>query len=81
MIKIKLESLDKNFITVRTGKFSVLAEINNLPEENKQLFCMYLDEDCESPGVVIYPYGIEKLENEIKFFDYDNRPFKITLLD
>ena len=80
IIKVKLESLDGQVITPRTGKTSVLAELIYLPHEGQTITCMYLDEDCESPGVRMETNGIEQYGSEIKFYDYDRRPFKLTLI-
>jgi hypothetical protein len=79
-IKIVMEALDSNPITPRTGKAKVKAEIPSFPEEGKKLFCFYRDEDCESPGVHIETNGIEQMGNEIKFYNYEKRAFKITLV-
>jgi hypothetical protein len=81
MIKVKFESLDNEFITPRTGKTSVYGEINHMPIEGEKLTCIYVNEDCESPGVFTETHRIEKLGNEIKFFDFTKRPFKITILE
>lgn len=80
MIKVKLEALDNNVITPRTGKTSVIAQTQALPIEGGYQFFFYLDEDCESPGVAIATDGVEKLDNEVKFYDEKKRPFKITIL-
>lgn len=80
-LKIKLESLDGQVITPRTGKTSVIAEITRLPIEGWKTTALYLNEDCESPGVSVETNNVERLGNEIKFYDCRNRPFMITLLD
>lgn len=80
LIKVKLESLDGKVITARTGKTSVMAETPRLPVEGKSQIFLYLDEDCDSPGISIATDGIEQIGNEIKFYDLHKRPFKITLL-
>lgn len=81
MIKVKLESLDDKFITPRTGKYAVYGEIQHEPIEGKKLVCLYVNEDCESPGVFMETNNVERIGSEIRFFDFDNRPFKITILD
>lgn len=80
MIKVKLEALDNEVITPRTGKTSVIAETKELPHEGGYHFFFYLDEDCESPGVAIATDNVEQLNNEVKFYDDKKRPFKITIL-
>ena len=79
MIKVLLEALDEKVITPRTGKSKVLAETSRLPIEGEVQEFYYL-EKCESPGARIATDGIEKMDNEIKFFDDAKRPFKITIL-
>lgn len=80
MLKVKLEALDNKVITPRTGKTLVIGEIPYLPQEGRRLTCLYLNEDCESPGVNIETNGIERIGDQIKFYDYEQRPFKITLI-
>lgn len=81
MIKVKLESLDKNVITPRTGKNCVQAETSRLPVEGQRQSFFYFNEDCESPGVSMMTECIERIGNEIKFYDNEKRPFMITILD
>lgn len=80
MIKVTLEALDHKSITPRTGKSKVNAETNHLPIEGRNQIFFYVNETCESPGISIYTQGIERLGNEIKFYDNDRRPFKMTIL-
>lgn len=80
LIKVELESLDGKVITTRTGKTKVVAEATHLPIEGMKQSFIYVNEDCESPGVHIETNGIEQIGNEIKFFDYEKRPFKIKIL-
>ena len=81
MIIVELESLDNKVITPRTGKTKVIAETTHLPIEGKRQSFIYLNEDCESPGVYIETNGIEQMGNEIKFFDYEKRPFKLKVMN
>ena len=79
MIKVTLEALDGSPITPRTEKSKVNAQyIHELKEGNYHAF-YYDNEDCPSPGVCIYIKGLEQLGNEYKFYDYDNRIFKVTI--
>lgn len=80
LIKVELEALDNKVITPRTGKTKVIAEIIHLPIEGKLLSFIYLNEKCESPGVIIETNSVERIGDEIKFFDYEKRPFKIKIL-
>lgn len=80
LIKVELEALDGKAITPRTGKTKVMAQTTHLPVEGMRQSFIYVNEDCESPGVYIETNGIEQLNNEIKFFDYEKRPFKVTIL-
>lgn len=80
MRKVKLEALDNLPITPKTGKSSVIGELPRLPVEGQKIICFYLDDECESPGVSIETNCVEQINNEIKFFDYAKRPFKITLI-
>lgn len=80
LINVELQALDNNPITPRTGKGKVTAQMTHLPIEGNQQNFIYVNEDCESPGVRIETNGIERLGNELKFYDYENRAFKITLL-
>lgn len=81
MTKVILEALDQVAITPRTGKFKVQGVCETLPTENSRLMVFYdANENTESPGVVMYPEGIERLGNEFKFFDTAKRPFKLTIV-
>ncbi len=77
--EVELEALDGNPITKRTGKAKVSAETNRLPIEGAVQIFIYKNETCDSPGVQIATDGIERIGNEIKFFDDAKRPFKITI--
>lgn len=79
MIKVKLEALDGYDITPRTGKSIVEAQTASLPQEGGYQIFLYT-EKCDSPGVAIATDGVERLGNEIKFFDFNKRAFKITIL-
>lgn len=81
MIKVILEALDGNPITPRTGKHKVQANIDSIPLEGKQSFFYYDNEDCESTGVVIMTYGLERIENELLFNSHEKRAYKITIKD
>ena len=80
MIKVKLESLDGKDITPRTGNTSMMAETPALPVEGRSQIFLYLDDNCDSPGIHIATTGIERIGNEIKFYDFHKRPFMITIL-
>jgi hypothetical protein len=81
-MRVKLEALDNQVITPRTGKSVVIAHTESLPKEGGWHMFLYDEsEACESPGVFIATDGVETLGREMKFYDHDKRPFKITLLD
>lgn len=80
-IKVELEVLDDDFITKRTNSKKVIALTKSLPKERTYSLFFYHNETCESPGVRIYTSNIERINNEIRFYDGDNRPFKIKILD
>lgn len=81
MYKIILEALDGKVITPRTGKAIVKGEIIKLPENDDYLMIVFDEsEGTESPGVFTEVNGLEQVENEYKYFDYQKRPFKITVV-
>ena len=80
MIKVELEALDEKPITPKTGKTKVTAVIDHFPIQGQKQLFLYTDESCESYGVRIETNNIERIGQEIKFFDYRNRPFKIKII-
>lgn len=78
-IIVELEALDKKPITERTGAFRIKATTDKIPQEGGYQFFFYVDK-VDSPGVAIATDGIERIGNEIKFFDLTKRPFKMTIL-
>jgi len=79
MINVIFEALDGKVITPRTGKQSVKGQIRKLPENDDYLMVMY-DDNCESPGVFTEINGLEQIDNEYRYVDYNRRPFKITVV-
>lgn len=81
MYKIILEALDGKVITPRTGKVAVKGVIEKLPENDDYLMIVFDEsEGTESPGVFTEVNGLEQIKNEYKYFDYSNRPYKITVV-
>lgn len=80
MYTVELEALDGNPITPRTGKSKVLSTTNRLPLEGTTQVFIYENEGCESPGVSIFISGLEQLNYEFKFYDYEKRPFKLKII-
>lgn len=79
--KVKIEALDGQVITPRTGQSSCEAVTYDLPVENGFIHLYYKDTTIESPGVRISIHDLEQKGNQYKFNDYEGRPFLLTLLD
>jgi hypothetical protein len=81
-IKVMLEALDNKVITKRTGKTKALGKIKKLPENGDYLMVVFDEsENIESPGVYTEINNLEQINKEYRYYDYDDRPFKITLVD
>lgn len=81
MYRVKIEALDGKVITERTGKVSCIANTQTLPKNGAYHLFFYHEEDCESPGCAIDINGLEILDKEYKFYDYHDRPFKMTIIE
>lgn len=78
MYKGILTSLDGNKITERSN-VSCKVQFNRLPNHGDYVPFIYIDEDCESPGVVIGTDNVEKTEQGYIFEDIEGRKFSLEI--
>jgi hypothetical protein len=84
---VRLEKLNGNHITSRTGKSIVKGTCDRLPNEmtheEDRFYVFYgADEKCESPGVGMEVHGLEMMGgNEFQFYDYEGKKFQVTVLE
>lgn len=81
MIKVKIEVFDGKPITERTGKSICLAVCSQLPEEDLYMPFYYLNEDCESPGVMVEINDLKKTNDDYFFKCKEGRKYKVSILD
>lgn len=81
-----LEALDGEPITPRTGISKITGTLSSLPEYPAPFILMYdpnqaVHDTKPSPGVILFPQNIERIDKEYKFVSEELRPYKLTVLD
>ena len=75
-----LTALDDKPITPRTGKNQCEVQFNRLPKHGDYIPFCYVNEDCESPGVMIATDNVTSDRHTYRFEDNEGRLFELIII-